>query len=101
MEFNDNIVAAGKTIEIKKIYTKYGWRWKIEEETCLICQQEFHSVCQRCVHPIQCVPCIGTCSHIFHLHCVEEWLKNNNKCPMCRCPWEFKKVHSFDLNTGM
>ena len=25
------------------------------------------------------------CSHIFHKHCIYEWLKRNGTCPCCRC----------------
>ena len=24
------------------------------------------------------------CLHVFHFHCVEQWLKKRNTCPMCR-----------------
>ena len=24
------------------------------------------------------------CKHIFHTNCIEEWLINNNTCPLCR-----------------
>jgi len=23
--------------------------------------------------------------HFFHTKCLEEWLKHNNVCPICRC----------------
>lgn len=25
-----------------------------------------------------------TCNHIYHNNCIEEWLKKNNTCPICR-----------------
>lgn len=43
-------------------------------ETCPICY-ETDSVVR------QTLPC----GHTFHLHCVEQWLRKNNTCPMCRC----------------
>lgn len=88
-------------IKINNVHLKYSWKWKVEEETCLICQQEFNNACHKCTHPIQCTPCIGICLHTFHLHCVEEWLQNNKNCPMCRCSWEYKKIMKFDSDTKM
>ncbi|KAL9441232.1 hypothetical protein AB3S75_019831 [Citrus x aurantiifolia] len=26
------------------------------------------------------------CSHIFHLHCIDQWLKHRLNCPVCRNP---------------
>lgn len=31
----------------------------------------------------------GKCTHPFHLACIEEWLKDNKTCPMCRQSFEF------------
>lgn len=35
----------------------------------------------------------GKCNHSFHLQCINKWLStanNDQKCPFCRRPWEFK-----------
>ena len=81
-------------IKVKNIYLKYTWKWKIEEEICLICQQEFSTCCSKCKHQILCVPCKGACNHFFHLHCINEWLVDTQRCPTCRSKWELAKVFS-------
>jgi hypothetical protein len=43
-------------------------------ETCPICY-ETDSVIRQTL----------SCGHTFHLHCVEQWLRKNSTCPMCRC----------------
>jgi hypothetical protein len=30
---------------------------------------------------------IGTCGHGFHKICINEWIKNNNICPICCTKW--------------
>lgn len=79
-------------ITIKKVVLKYAWKWKIDEDVCMICQENFTSICQKCSHPTDCVPCIGVCSHIFHFHCLNEWLKSKVICPVCRGNWKYKKI---------
>ena len=80
-------------IRIKKFIVTTGWRWKIDEETCGICQQEFELMCMMCSHPLECGPCIGVCSHTYHHHCVKAWLKKHDQCPMCREEWKYEKIY--------
>jgi len=43
---------------------------------CAICLQDFEEddLCRVLVH----------CSHMFHSSCADEWLKTNQRCPLCR-----------------
>lgn len=46
--------------------------------------------------PVVCVIChqnlddntiirqINHCSHLFHVHCIDQWLNSHNNCPTCR-----------------
>ncbi|CAN4111450.1 unnamed protein product [Withania somnifera] len=45
-------------------------------ETCPICLAEYH--------PKEIVKCIPECEHCFHAECIDEWLKINGTCPVCR-----------------
>ncbi|KAH0766411.1 hypothetical protein KY285_002282 [Solanum tuberosum] len=44
--------------------------------TCSICLADYH--------PKETVRCIPECEHCFHAECLDEWLKINGTCPVCR-----------------
>ncbi|KAK4339389.1 hypothetical protein RND71_040851 [Anisodus tanguticus] len=44
--------------------------------TCPICLAEYH--------PKEIVRCIPECEHCFHAECIDEWLRINGTCPVCR-----------------
>jgi len=43
------------------------------EKECVICQEEKRG-------QWRALPC----AHVFHEHCVQEWLRQNPSCPVCR-----------------
>ncbi|KAL6495573.1 hypothetical protein OROGR_030136 [Orobanche gracilis] len=44
--------------------------------TCPICLVDYH--------PKDTLRCIPQCEHCFHSDCVDEWLRLNGTCPVCR-----------------
>lgn len=45
-----------------------------EQETCRICLDEFENNQRK----------ILECGHSYHEHCLNEWRRENNTCPICR-----------------
>lgn len=43
---------------------------------CSICLSEYNSK--------DIIRCIPKCTHCFHVHCIDEWLRMNSTCPLCR-----------------
>ena len=38
--------------------------------------------------PARCHISVGECSHAFHAHCLEGWLRAGHRaCPLCQAPW--------------
>ncbi|CAJ1961288.1 unnamed protein product [Sphenostylis stenocarpa] len=46
------------------------------EGCCTICLSEYKSK-----DTIRCIP---ECAHCFHADCIDEWLRMNTTCPLCR-----------------
>jgi len=46
------------------------------DNTCPICLSEYE--------PKETLRTIPACNHYFHAHCIDEWLKMNATCPLCR-----------------
>ncbi|KAL3622232.1 hypothetical protein CASFOL_033643 [Castilleja foliolosa] len=44
--------------------------------TCPICLVDYH--------PKDIIRCIPQCDHCFHSECIDEWLRLNGSCPVCR-----------------
>ena len=49
------------------------------DKTCAICLEDFKE--DEEVIPLPCDP-----KHIFHVKCIEDWLRANNACPLCKKP---------------
>ncbi|CAJ1966402.1 unnamed protein product [Cylindrotheca closterium] len=54
------------------------WRRPSVQDECCICLE-----CYAAGETI-CAPITTGCDHVFHEGCINEWLKNNAKCPLCR-----------------
>ncbi|KAG5508772.1 hypothetical protein JKF63_05270 [Porcisia hertigi] len=58
---------------------------------CPICKSAIGKPCAKCTCSIdECAVVIGVCSHIFHQHCLEQWLQGT--CPLCRGPWQQERL---------
>ncbi|TQE01781.1 hypothetical protein C1H46_012581 [Malus baccata] len=53
---------------------------KPNDNTCPICLCEYQSM--------ETLRTIPDCEHYFHANCIDEWLKLNATCPLCRNPQE-------------
>ncbi|WJX48123.1 RING-type E3 ubiquitin transferase [Trifolium repens] len=68
----------GATIEKypKILIGESGRLLKPNDNTCSICLSEYQ--------PKETLRSIPECNHYFHVACIDEWLKMNGTCPICR-----------------
>lgn len=69
----------------KCLKKRVGPRIVDSNQNCAICWDSFK------VGEKVCWSKIVTCRHGFHLDCMVAWLKDHDKCPMCRCDYIKKR----------
>ncbi len=79
-------------IVIKSINLRGSWSLDTINDECPICRNSVLESCVECSgSACECVSVMGTCEHIYHLHCIDKWTKTKNSCPLDNKRWEYKK----------
>ena len=75
------------------------WVFKNLADICSICKNPLRETCLICqANPEnnavdKCRKVLGQCNHSFHSHCIEEWIKKQNNCPLCYGEWIAMKFY--------
>ena len=90
-----SLVATGLSISLAGRRPSEGRRWLVQtlndrgrgalkDESCCICLESFGaSTSQQLISENDQICRLG-CGHCFHSKCIQEWLSENETCPMCR-----------------
>ena len=77
-------------------------KWSINSvaDTCGICRENLVSLCLNCQSygyggDSDCLVAKGLCNHVYHLHCMNNWLKKQPVCPLCSKDWEMISADKF------
>ena len=84
----------GLSIKTKNVNLISSWKYDCDQEHCGICRQTFQHGCPNCDSPNYCPIAFGTCKHVFHFHCISQWLQqsaSNYTCPLDRNKFELEK----------
>lgn len=92
-------------VTIKRWHTVGNWTWNAGDDVCGICRNPFDGCSPDGKYPGDDSPVVwGVCGHALHLQCITKWLSQNQnhdqKCPLCRQPWEFKNATVDDGNAS-
>ena len=80
-------------LSIKSVNLRGTWNLETINEDCPICQCNIIESCVECSsnNKVDCISVMGECSHVYHLHCIERWIKTKNVCPLDNKEWHYKK----------
>jgi anaphase-promoting complex subunit 11 len=89
-------------VKVKRWHAVASWTWDAGDDVCGICRNAFDGCAPESKYPGDDSPVVwGTCSHAFHLQCIQKWLASQQaqaeeehvpKCPICRRQWDFKSA---------
>jgi RING-box protein 1 len=85
-------------ITVKHVNPIGYWSWDIHTDTCAICRNSLQSPSiEYQSNPNSCDKsglsiCLGVCNHVYHLDCIQRWIKTRNVCPLCNAEWEISKI---------
>lgn len=72
------VAASERSTKISLSRRLSSWRRPSAKDECCICLESYN------VGETICAPITTECNHVFHEGCILQWVKNHDKCPLCR-----------------
>ncbi|VDM58523.1 unnamed protein product [Angiostrongylus costaricensis] len=86
---------ASRPFVLKKWNALATWAWDVDCDTCAICRVQLMEECLRCQAESSTADCVvvwGECNHAFHNCCMSQWVRQNNRCPLCQQDWVVQRI---------
>ncbi|CAH6421156.1 Hypothetical protein KVN_LOCUS163 [uncultured virus] len=80
------------TIEIVSWDPIAIWSYNTPHTNCAICKNTLTQKCATCFESKnilneECKVSKGKCGHVYHYHCISNWIRTANSCPIDATPW--------------
>jgi RING-box protein 1 len=67
------------------------WEWDLRFIPSEVAQDDVvNDPFQQCTDVL-----LGTCNHIFHRFCIENWIRTRNVCPLCNTTWSIREAKQY------
>jgi len=78
--------------EISNVNVLTSWRFELpKNQDCIICRCNLHEDSIDFQNKgVSSYVVFGECGHSFHKECLDGWIKNNMRCPICGDKWSFQ-----------
>jgi len=81
-----------KPIEVLSWNPVAIWKYKASYTDCPICKVKLEQPCPECEanstnKNLTCDVSKGNCGHVFHKHCIDNWIAKSTVCPVCSTPY--------------
>ena len=84
------------SIKVKSVRPEIRWKFKSCNQDCYICLKPLHYTCNNCIDPSVCKSVILKCCHGYHYHCIEQFSRTCEYCPLDQIKIEYADIDPID-----
>jgi RING-box protein 1 len=84
-------------VQLKLLSPVATWSWVLNADSCSICRTSLTAICMKCQTKstggnTKCSVSWGKCGHAFHTHCIDDWTKTRQVCPIDELAWTHQQT---------
>ncbi|XP_075239657.1 uncharacterized protein LOC142335172 isoform X1 [Convolutriloba macropyga] len=87
--------------ELMRVELAACWEYSalFGDKLCAICRNQLKETCIECqalsLNGAECTLEKAKCGHMFHFHCIMQWLQARSVCPLCNRAWQGENTRTF------
>lgn len=79
------------TVLESNIISTYRHDTVSDDTNCAICRDNiYENIIDKNIIHTEIIQ--GECNHCYHKNCLDTWIKQTNRCPLCNQEWKTKKI---------